>query len=61
MITTDDAIDIVESADSVQVEVAQMADGAGEPMWRSHALLNAIAASLKIDRDGGVTTPSPAP
>lgn len=43
------AIEIVETADSVQVEVAEAADGHGAPMWRSHALLVAIANSLKHD------------
>ena len=51
-ISTGDAIDIVESADSVQVEVAEAADGHGAPMWRSHALLSAIAESLRHDSDG---------
>ena len=48
-----DAIDIVESADSVQVDIAEAADGAGAPMWRSHVLLSAIAMSLMADGDGG--------
>ena len=55
IISTTDAIDIVEAADSVQVEVAEAADGHGEPMWRSHALLTAIANSLKHDGDGSST------
>lgn len=53
IITIDDAIDIVESADSVQIDVAEAADGAGAPMWQSHALLTAILESLKYDADGG--------
>lgn len=53
ILSTSEAIDIVESADSVQVEVAETADGHGAPMWRSHALLSAIAESLKIDRGAG--------
>ena len=48
-----DAIDIVESADSVQVEIAEAAREADAPMWRSHTLLDAIAMSLKSDGDGG--------
>lgn len=52
IISNGDAIEIVEIADSVQVEVAEAADGAGAPMWRSHALLSAIADSLKLDGDG---------
>ncbi len=51
IISTGDAIEIVETADSVQVDVAEAADGHGAPMWRSHALLSSIAESLK--RDGG--------
>lgn len=47
VISVGDAIEIVESADSVQVELAEAADGA--PMWQSHALLSAIAKSLMID------------
>ena len=39
-----------------QVEIAEAADGAGAPMWRSHALLSAIADSLKLD--GGGSPPS---
>ena len=42
VISIGDAIEIVETADSVQVEFAEAADGAGAPMWRSHALLTAI-------------------
>lgn len=51
IISNGDAIDIVEGADSVQVEMAEMADGASAPMWRSHALLTAIAESLRYDGD----------
>jgi hypothetical protein len=50
------AIEIVEIADSVQLDVAEAADGLGSPMWRSHALLLAIAQSLRHDDNG-----SPAP
>lgn len=50
VISIDDAIEIVETAGSVQVEVAEVADGASQPMWQAHALLTAIASSLKIDR-----------
>lgn len=52
VISNGDAIEIIESADSVQVDVAEAADGAGEPMWRAHALLSAIAESLKLDGNG---------
>ena len=51
-----DVIDIIETADSVQVEVAEAADGHGAPMWRAHALLSSIARSLSHETDG-----SPAP
>lgn len=55
IITITDAIDIVESADSVQVEIAEAADGHGALMWQSHALLTAIANSLKHDGSGSST------
>lgn len=48
-IETDEAIDIVERAVSVQFDQAEAADGAGQPMWRSHDLLTAIASSLRSD------------
>ncbi len=53
VISTDEAIDILETADSVQVEIAEAADVAGSPMWRSHALLSFIAGSFRHDSDGG--------
>ena len=52
VISLDDAIEIVETADDVQVEVAEAADGHGAPMWRAHALLSGIAESLKLDQGG---------
>lgn len=57
ILTADEAIEIAERAVNVQFEQAETADGAGAPLWRSHALLSAITASLKIDGDG--TPPSP--
>lgn len=51
IITVAEAIEMVERADSVQVDVAEAADGAGAPMWQSHALLSAIAESLKFEPD----------
>lgn len=54
-ITTNQAIEVTERAASVQGERAEAADGAGAQLWRSHALLAAIAASLKID--AGVPPP----
>ena len=59
VISISDAIEIVETADDVQVDVAKAADGHGAPMWRSHALLTAILESLKGNDPGGSTTPSP--
>ncbi len=55
IISTADAIEIVETADDVQIEVAEAADGHGAPMWRSHALLRSIADSLRQDSDGRST------
>ncbi|TPG39745.1 hypothetical protein EAH79_13685 [Sphingomonas koreensis] len=51
IISIGDAIDIVETAVSVQVDIAEAADGAGAPMWQSHARLNAILTSLEKDDD----------
>ena len=59
VITNDDAIDIVENADNVQVNIAEAADGHGAPMWRSHTLLSAIAKSLKYDGQGNSLPLSP--
>lgn len=44
-----EALEIVERAVNVQSDMAQEADGAAAPMWRSHSLLSKIAASLRID------------
>ncbi|TPG14663.1 hypothetical protein EAH87_16200 [Sphingomonas koreensis] len=52
IVSIGDAVDIVETALSVQCDVAEAADGAGAPMWQSHALLNAILKSLGNDADG---------
>jgi hypothetical protein len=56
-LSTNEAIEIAERAVHVQSEQAEAADGAGEPLWQSHALLAAIAASLKIDGRGDPTPP----
>ena len=61
ILSTADAIDIIDSADSVQVDIAEAADGHGAPMWRAHALLTSIAVSLRHDEDGGPKTPHPSP
>ena len=55
IISVADVMDIIETADSVQVEVAEAADGHGAPMWRSHALLSSIARSLSHEADGSPT------
>ena len=54
-LSTDEAVEIAERAVNVQFDQAEAADGAGAPLWRSHALLSAILASLKID--GSKPTP----
>lgn len=48
-LSNNQAAEIVERAAYVQAEYAEAADGGGAPMWRAHALLSAILASLKID------------
>lgn len=53
----DQAIEITERAVDVQFEQAEAADGAGAPMWRSHSLLSAILASLRIDGCGPPALP----
>lgn len=47
-----DAIDIVGTAIEVQAEVADAADGDGMAMQKAHALLSAIAESLRMGADG---------
>ena len=49
VLTTVDAVEIMESAKEVQTDVAEAADGAGAGMWRSHALITAMSDSLKHD------------
>ncbi|MGI4731137.1 MAG: hypothetical protein ACRYGI_08745 [Janthinobacterium lividum] len=61
IISIGDAIEIIGRADEVQVQVAEAADGAGAPMWQSHALLSAIAESLKYDVDGSSSPLRPLP
>lgn len=55
-LTTDQAVEITERASEVQFDQAEAADGAGAPLWRSHALLATIATSL---RAGGGGAPLP--
>ena len=49
VLSADEAVEIAERAVSVQSDHAESADGAAAPMWRSHALLSSIAASLRTD------------
>ncbi|UUL83800.1 hypothetical protein [Sphingomonas qomolangmaensis] len=49
VLTNLEAIEIVDRAVDVQFDLAEAADGAGAPMWRSHALLSSIATSLRTD------------
>lgn len=57
MLDAGQAVEIAERAVSVQLDQAKEADGAGAPMWRSHALLQAIVASLRTDHRDGPPTP----
>ncbi|UUL81301.1 hypothetical protein [Sphingomonas qomolangmaensis] len=59
MLSSGDAVAIIERAADVQFDHAEAADDAGAPMWRSHALLSAIAASLKSDVQHQSTPPRP--
>lgn len=52
VLTTVDAVDILEGAKEVQADFADAADGAGAGMWRSHALITAMTASLRHDLPG---------
>lgn len=56
-LSTAQAVEIAERAVDVQFEQAEAADGAGAPLWRSHALLSSIAASLRADDTGGPPSP----
>lgn len=61
ILSAGEAVEIAERAVDVQFDQAEAADGAGAPMWRSHALLSFIATSLRADGDGGSAPPRPAP
>lgn len=52
VLTTVDAIEIIEAAMEVQADVAEAADGAGAKMWQSHLLLSAMSESLRHDTGG---------
>ena len=56
-LSNDEAVEITERAVDVQFDQAEAADGAGAPMWRSHALLSTILTSLKVDGCGQPTRP----
>ena len=58
-LTSAEAIEITERAVEVQGEQAEAADGAGAPLWQAHALLSAIAASLRSDGGGARPPLSP--
>lgn len=49
VITRQDGLDIIETAISVQGDVARAADATADPMWHAQSLLNRIAGSLEID------------
>ncbi|WP_373488569.1 hypothetical protein [Blastomonas sp.] len=49
---TAEAIDIADRAASVQRDQAAATNDARASMWRSHALLMAISASLRTDDEG---------
>jgi hypothetical protein len=54
VLTAGEAVEITERALHVQFEKAEEEDGGGAPLLKSHDLLAAIAASLRIDdRSGG--------
>lgn len=61
VITVENALDIVETANSVQIDVAEEADGEGAPMWHAHALLSSIAQSLSYDSKDSATSLRPVP
>lgn len=56
MLSTGEAIEIAERAVNVQNDQADEAEAPAE-LWRSHALLTAIAASLSIDDESEPSTP----
>jgi hypothetical protein len=59
VITVENALDIVETANSVQIDVAEEADGQGAPMWQAHTLLSSIAQSLSYDSEADGDSPPP--
>ncbi|UZK70795.1 hypothetical protein OKW76_07165 [Sphingomonas sp. S1-29] len=57
MLSSGEAVAIIERAADGQFDRAEAADDAGAPMWRSHALLSAIAAPLQSDEQHQSTRP----
>ncbi len=53
------AVEIAERAVTVQKNQAEETEGETVSMWRSHALLSSIAASLKLDDVGGPPSAHP--
>lgn len=49
VLTLSQAVEIIDSAIEVQTDVADAADDNAETMWRSHAILVGMSASLKRD------------
>lgn len=54
---TRDAVEIAERAVIVQLTQAAETEGEAASLWQSHALLSAIAESLKIDDIGEPSPP----
>ncbi|TPG13632.1 hypothetical protein [Sphingomonas oligophenolica] len=61
IINIGDAIDIVDTAESVQADTADEAVGIGAPMWQSRAPLTTILESLRSDYDRGSARNSSVP
>ena len=51
LLSIGDTKEILATALEVQADAAEAADGASQPLWRSHSLLSAISTSLKHDGD----------
>ena len=49
VLTTEDAVEIIDAAKDLQADIAEEADGAGAKLWQSHTLLTAMADSLRGD------------
>lgn len=53
ILSTNDAVEILERAVDVQLDHAETGGSEATTMWQSHALLLSIANSLSIDGKGG--------